>query len=267
MKPLNTLWRAETAQLSEVATICLSARPLSDTSLVRWKLNFTKIIVICGAVGAFARPALAQQTLNLSLGHFTGSSDRSEADILLIEHHDLAFEFPDFNAVSIGGELLFPIGEKFEAGAGLSLSQRTVSTAHVRTFNADGSSIPRILALRQVPIAATFRFLPLRQAYRVQPYAGGGLAVIGWHFTESGDFVIGGNVFRGEHYETSGTTVGPVFLLGLRVVGDRLAIGMEGRHQHARGSFGPGFARVHDPDIDLNGWTISGTVGLRLRVP
>ncbi len=56
-----------------------------------------------------------------------------------------------------------------------------------------------------------------------------------------------------------------VMVFGLRVVDERLAIGIEGRHQRAQGSFGPDFARVRDAELDLHGWTLHGTIGLRLR--
>lgn len=217
-------------------------------------------------VVAAACPAAAQETLNLSVGYFMVREARSEADILLIEHHDLVFTMRDFSSMAIGGEFLVPVTPRLEGGVGVSFSRRTVPTVHGRVFNDDGSPLRRTLALRQMPIAVTLRMLPLGQQYRVQPYAGGGLAVIRWRFTESGDFAARGSLFRDEHYDKTGATVGPVILFGLRVAGDTLAFGLEGRHHRATGSFGPAFARVRDAEIDLHGWTIDGTIGLRLRL-
>ncbi|MBI2189802.1 MAG: hypothetical protein HYU37_22200 [Acidobacteria bacterium] len=225
------------------------------------------VVIVCAAGCMFAPPALAQQTLNLSLGYFMLRHDRSEADIVLIEHHDLALEPGDFNSVSIGGEFLVPLRETFEVGVGVSYSGRSVSTVHGRVFNPDGSAIRRTLAFAQLPIAATVRWLPLGVAYRVQPYAGGGLALIRFHFRESGDFAARGSLFRDEQYDTSRMAIGTVILAGLRVAGERLVVGMEGRHQRARGSFGPAFARIRDAEIDLHGWTVSGTIGVRLGTP
>lgn len=54
-----------------------------------------------------------------------------------------------------------------------------------------------------------------------------------------------------------------MFLSGLRVAGDTLVFGFEARYQRARGSFGPIFAWVANPDIDLNGWTLQFTTGMR----
>ena len=193
------------------------------------------------------------------------SQGRVETDLLLIEHHDLVFEIGDFNGAMVGAEWLVAIGERYEAGLGVSYMQRTVPTEHVRAIDTGGAGIPRTLGLRQIPLAVTARVLPLGQSYRVQPYAGGGIALIAWRFSESGDFALSnGRVFRDEEYQATGSAVGPVLVFGMRVAGDRLAFGAEGRYQKARGSFGPSFARVVDPDIDLDGWTLGVTAGVRI---
>ena len=220
----------------------------------------------CAALALSPHPALAQQTLNLSWGYSMMRTGRVATDILLIEHHDLAFEFRDFNVPAIGVEWLVPIGNRYEAGVGASLSRDTVPTVHVGVFNSDGSPIPRELRLRQMPLALTARMLPLGQSYSVQPYIGGGLAFIRWRFSESGDFAAASRrtIFRDEEYTATGSALGPVVLAGLRAVtGDTLAFGLEGRYQRARGSFGPVFARVVDPDIDFGGWTMLVTAGMR----
>jgi len=216
------------------------------------------------ALAGSAPPAFAQQTLNASWGYSLFRADRVATDVLLIEHHDLVFDFSDFNASTVGAEWLVPVGNLFEAGAGVALSRKTVPTVHVSAFNGDGSAIPRDLRLRQMPLAFTVRVLPLGQSYSVQPYAGGGVAVINWRFSEAGDFALSNRlIFRDEQYEATGNAIGPVVLAGLRVSGESMAFGFEGRYQRARGGFGPAFARVQNPDIDLGGWTLSLTAGWR----
>ncbi len=225
-----------------------------------------RVLALACAIAAVSAPAAhAQQTLNLSVGYVLFPSEgRAETDVLLIEHADLLFEANEFSGRTIGGEWLMPIRPRVEAGVSVAYWQRTVQTVHARLVNADGSSVPREMALRQVPIALTARFLPLGQAYRVQPYVGAGLAMVNWSFSESGDFVnANGRVFRNEQYSAAGSAFGPVMLLGLRVAGERVAYGLEGRYQRARGSFGPSFAHVRDPDIDLHGWTVQVTAGMR----
>ena len=224
------------------------------------------VLLLASAVLAVsARPALAQQTLNVSVGHSMMRTGRVATDILQIEHNDFLFDTSDFNGLTVGGEWLMPIGRLFEAGAGLSFSRRTVPTGHIRVFNSDGSPITKDLGLRQVPIAFTARVLPLGQAYSVQPYVGGGVALIAWRFTEAGDLVTPDRaIFRDEQYAATGSAIGPVVLLGLRVAGETVAFGVEGRYQRARGSFPPAFARVRNADIDLGGWIMQVTAGLRL---
>ena len=223
------------------------------------------LMLACVMTGVSARPAHAQQTLNLSVGYvMLPGEGRVATDVLLIEHADLLFEVNDFNGRTIGGEWLRPFWNRYEFGVGLSHWQRTVDTIHARLVNSDGTSVPRQMGLRQLPIAFTARVLPLGQAYRVQPYLGGGIVVVNWRFSESGDFVNAANRrFRDESYSAVGTAAGPVMLLGLRLAGESVAYGIEGRYYRARGSFGPGFAHVQDPDIDLGGWTLQATAGLR----
>ena len=192
------------------------------------------------------------------------TSGRAQTDILQIEHNDFLFETSDFNSLTLGGEWLVPISRLFEVGGGVSVSRRTVSTGHNRLTNSDGSPITKEMGFRQMPVAFTARVLPLGQAYSVQPYAGGGVAVIMWRFTEAGDLVTPDRVvFRNEQHAATGRALGPVVLLGLRVAGETMAFGVEGRYQRARGSFAPVFARVRNADIDLGGWVIQGTAGLR----
>ena len=224
------------------------------------------LIFVFAMLAASPLPASAQQTVNLTLGRFfMPRVDRPATDILLIEHHGLAFDISEFGNWTVGGEWLVPLGEMLEAGAGIAFGQRTVATHHVLVMNRDGSRIPRELGLRQVPMAVTIRVLPLRQSYRVQPYAGAGLAWIRWRFSESGDFVTpNGTIFRDEEYAATGSAIGPLMVFGMRLAGDTMALGVESRYQRAQGSFSPVFARVINPDIDLDGWTLQATVGLRL---
>ena len=223
-------------------------------------------VLACAVLAASTHPAYAQQTVNLSWGYSMMRTGRVPTDILLIEHNDLAFNFSDFNVPAIGVEWLMPIGNLYEAGLGASFSRDTVPTVHVGVVNSDGSAIPRELRLRQMPIALTVRVLPLGQSYSVQPYIGGGVAVINWHFSESGDFAAATRrtIFRGEKYSATGSAPGVTLLAGMRAVTrDTYAFGIEARYQRARGHFGPVFARQVNPDLDLGGLTLLVTAGMR----
>lgn len=221
------------------------------------------LVVLCGSLVSFARPASAQQTFNVSLGFFTpkGEDARVTGDVLNANRNFLTFDVKDFNGATIGGEWLVPIGRYIEAGAGIGFTRRTVPTVYSRLVNANGSEIEQDLRLRTVPMALTFRVLPLGQDRGFQPYLGGGLGIISWRYSESGQFVDtrDASIFNNS-YASSGTTTGPVALGGLRFAGDAVAAGMEIRYQAAEADLASPFA---GPKLDLGGWSYLFTIGGR----
>ena len=221
------------------------------------------LALVCGSVALGARPALAQQTFNVSLGYFTvrGQDARVTGDVLNANRNFLTFDITDFNSASIGGEWLIPVGRYIEAGAGLSFTRRTVPTVYTKFVNANNSEIDQDLRLRMVPVAFTFRVLPLGQDVGFQPYLGGGLGVINWRYSESGQFVDtrDRSIFNNS-YAASGTETGPVAMGGIRFAGDTLASGFEIRYQAAEADLPPPFAGTK---IDLGGWSYLFTVGMR----
>ena len=221
------------------------------------------LALLCGALVFDAQPALAQQTFNVSLGYFTprGQDARVAGDVLTANRNFLTFDTKDFNSPSVGGEWLFPIGRYLEAGAGVSFTRRTVPTVYTRLVNANGSEIAQDLRLRMVPAALTFRVLPLGQDRGFQPYLGGGLGVINWRYSESGQFVDrrDSSIFNNS-YAASGTKTGPVAMGGIRFAGDSAAAGMEIRYQAAEADLPAPFA---GRKLDLGGWSYLFTVGMR----
>ena len=221
------------------------------------------LALVCGSVALYARPALAQQTFNVSLGYFTvrGQDARVSGDVLNANRNFLTFDIKDFNSASIGGEWLIPVGRYIEAGAGLTFTRRTVPTVYTNFVNANNSEIDQDLRLRMVPVAFTFRVLPLGQDVGFQPYLGGGLGVINWRYSESGQFVDtrDRSIFNNS-YAASGTKTGPVAMGGIRFAGDRLASGFEIRYQAAEADLPLPFAGTK---IDLGGWSYLFTVGMR----
>ena len=221
------------------------------------------LALVCGSVVVDAQPALAQQTFNVSLGYFTvrGQDARVAGDVLNANRNFLTFDVKDFNGASIGGEWLVPIGRYIEAGAGVAFTRRTVPTVYTRFLNANNSEINQDLRLRTVPATFTFRVLPLGQDRGFQPYLGGGLGVISWRYSESGQFVDtrDRSIFNNS-YAASGTKTGPVAMGGIRFAGNSLASGFEIRYQAAEANLAPPFAGTK---IDLGGWSYLFTVGMR----
>jgi hypothetical protein len=233
------------------------------------------LFALCAGMLAAAQPALAQQTLNFSLGYFTvrGEDARQSADCkratgvncdVLFQNRDfLDFKVSDFNTISVGGEWLVPLGQYFEAGAGIGFSRRTVPTVYRNFVDRDGSEIEQDLRLRIIPVAFTIRVLPLGQSSPIQPYFGGGLGVFRWRYSESGEFIDfgapGRPVFR-DTFVAEGNDTGPIALAGLRFAGDSLSAGGEIRYQSAKGALTDDFA---GREIDLGGWTYLFTIGIR----
>jgi hypothetical protein len=210
-----------------------------------------------------AQAAFGQQTFNVSLGYFTplGQDARVDGDVLNANRNFLTFDIKDFNGASIGGEWLFPVGRYIEAGAGVSFTRKTVPTVYSRLLNANGSEIEQELRLRMIPAALTFRVLPLGQDRGFQPYLGGGLGVISWRYSESGQFVdTRDNSIFNNSYVASGTRTGPVALGGIRFAGDSVATGFEIRYQAAEADLAPPFAGTK---LDLGGWSYLFTLGMR----
>ena len=229
-------------------------------------------LLVSAALGLGAAPAAAQQTLNFSLGYFTvrGEDARVEGDILN-DHLGagdaaLVYEIGDFNGASIGAEWLVPLGQYLEAGAGISFTRRTVPSVYAGFTDVDGSEIEQDLRLRLVPVALTIRVLPMGQSSGVQPYFGGGLGIINWRYSESGEFVDFSRnraIFR-EQYVASGSETGPTILGGIRFAGDSVSSGFEVRYQSADAPLGSSFGSTRpNPRIDLGGWTYQFTIGMR----
>lgn len=227
------------------------------------------MVCACAALAGAATDASAQQTLNLTLGGFVprGEDARVEGDWLNENRTYLTFDIKDFNGPTAGLEWLVPLGPFIEAGAGVSVSRRTVPSLYTDFVDIDGSEIEQDLRLRIVPVAFTLRVLPLGQSSPVQPYVGAGLGLFSWRYSESGEFVDfsrGNAIFR-EQYVASGTETGPIALGGIRFASDALSAGGEVRYQSATGDLGPVFAldTLPDPKIDLGGWSYLFTVGIR----
>jgi len=226
--------------------------------------TLTSAVVVCAAMLVSAQPARAQQTLNFTLGYFSplGEDARVTDDVLNVNRTFLLFDVQDFNGASVGGEWLVPLGQFFEAGAGVSFSRRTVPSLYQNYVDSDGTEIDQQLRLRMVPTAFTVRVLPLGQSSPVQPYFGAGLGFVSWRYSESGEFVdfdAARQIFR-DSFVATGTERGLVVLGGIRFAGSTASVGGEIRYQKANADLGADFA---GSKLDLGGWTYNLTVGLR----
>jgi hypothetical protein len=221
------------------------------------------LLLSAACVAAVPAVASAQQTLNFSLGGFVprGFDARVEGDTLVENRDLLVFEMSDFTGASINGEWLVPIGEYFEAGAGIGFYRRTVPTVYADFVDNDGTEIEQDLRLRVVPVSFTVRVLPLGQSNGVQPYFGGGLGIFNWRYSEDGEFVdFNDDSIFNASYVADGNATGPIAFGGIRFAAESFSVGGEVRYHAAEADLPEDFL---GPKIDLGGWTYAFTMGLR----
>lgn len=226
-----------------------------------------RLSIVIGLVAliSVAAPATgyAQQSLNFYLGGFTpkGEDGRDRDDVLRNNLNFLSFNIKDFNGATAGAEYLVNLGDWMEAGLGVGIYKRTAPSFYTRQSE-DGFSINQDLKLRIVPFTATIRFLPLGRNNGVQPYLGGGVAVMNYRYSETGDFVFDDGSISRDSFVGSGTATGPVVLGGVRFPLGQWAVGGEVRYQRALGDL-PADQDFAGSKIDLGGWTYAATFNVR----
>lgn len=245
--------------------------------LIRSCICAGALVMACGVDVAYAQkqPGFAlsdgaAQTLNFTFGGFVppGEDGRVDGDVLVFNRTFLAFDIGEFKAFTVGGEYLLPIGKYIEMGAGISYNQGSTHSVYTDWLASDGSEIQQELKLRRVPMEFTARVLPFGHSNAVQPYVGGGIAVISWRYEEEGEFIDFDDLLPGadppifrDTFSDSGTSVGPVILGGVRYAAGGFALGGEVRWTKAEGDLDPD--QFFAPKIDLGGWTYQFTIGLR----
>jgi opacity protein-like surface antigen len=221
---------------------------------------------------AFAAPAQAQsQAVSFNVGYFAvrGLDGRAATDIAANElvlggNIDLLdYRLQNFNNATFGAEWLIGLGGFLEGGVGIAYySSGSVPSVSLNFVNTNGSEITQALRLRNIPITATVRFLPLGRRSVVEPYIGGGLGIFIWRYSEVGQFVDSNQNIFSSTFVASGTKVGPVLLGGVRIPVGKYAIGGEIRYQKAEGDLSSVFAPLATT-VDLGGLTYQATFVVR----
>ncbi len=229
--------------------------------MLRKSLVALVAVLLVGA--AFAPQASAQsQAVSMNFGYFwvrsvdgRANTDIAKQELLLAGPQDLlAYDLTRFNAITFGGEWLIGLGEFLEAGVGVNYyNSGNVPSVSLNYVNQDGSEIMQTLKLRNVPITATARFLPLARHAAVEPYVGGGISINIWKYSEVGQFVDSNGGIYSNSFVSSGTKVGPVILFGVRFPFGPYAFGAEYRHQWAEGNLDPAVFGALASTVDLGG--------------
>jgi len=231
---------------------------------MRRLLSFAGVLLV--AALSFPSTSNAQQSVNFYLGGFVPPAlhDRDFDDVLLNNYDFLFFDPGRFHGVTVGAEWLFPLGEHFDGGLGISFYSQTVPSTYANVVDFDGSEIRQNLGLRIVPFTATVRYLPIGRRDAFEPYVGGGVGVLAFRYKESGRFVDfdDNNFIFTDEFRGSGAATGPLILGGARFPVGAVSIGGEIRYQWAEGDLptDQGFA---GQTIDLSGFSYLATVKLR----
>lgn len=234
------------------------------TRSIRW----AGTALLMASLFAFApSSAAADNIVNIYGGLFavTSADGRDADDVLWNNAGFLTFEPDDFDNGTIGVEWHVGIGNFLEAGVGVGYYSRSVDTVYRDYVNDNGLEIPQELKLRMVPVNFTARLFPFGRHNTVQPYVGGGLAVVNWKYSETGEFIDFNNdneVFR-DQFVDDGNEVAPVVLGGVRFpIGDAFRIGGEFRWQGGKADLDPalGFA---GSTLDLSGYSYLATFQFR----
>jgi hypothetical protein len=225
------------------------------------------IALLAASLFVFAPAASADNVVSIYGGLFAlnGAESRPNDDVLWNNSGFLTFEVDDFNGGIFGLDWHFGVGNFLEVGAGIGYYQRSIDTVYWDYVNDNGMEIPQELELRQIPVSFTARVFPFGRHNTVQPYVGGGLAVVNWQYSEVGEFVDFNNdneVFRGR-FSDDGNVAAPVLIGGVRFpIGDAFRFGGEFRWQGGEADLDPdqGFS---GNTLDLGGYQYLATFQFR----
>jgi outer membrane protein W len=237
------------------------------------RIVMSSALVALGA-GACAAPASAQDSavsfygglfvVKGEDGRDPSLGDGVSGDVLFNNLTFLIYDIDDFNGGTFGGDYLFSVGSFVEIGVGVGFYQRTVPTIQQDFEDDDGTEIDMDMKLRLVPVSFTGRFFPMGRDGAVQPYVGGGLGLLRWRYSETGEFVDFSDftIFR-DSFVDEGTAAAPVFIGGARFpVSRSVLIGGEYRFNGGEAELDPSLEFFGD-HIDLTAHSVLGTVTIK----
>jgi len=260
---------------------------MANASNIRSVLRIS--LLAAAVTAAVATPAIAQVVHSVSFGagmFFPKSEDqRATGDTWVANLNQpvipgtippatgsLAFNIKDFRSFPIFGEWHIGFGDHIEIGVGAAFMNQSVPSVYRDLVNGHGTDnpgddteIPQTLRLQTIPISAVVRFFGGRMG-GVQPYAGGGLVMSYFNYTESGEFVdIDNSVIFNAKFTAKDIAFGPVILGGIRVPvgGDVYALNFEGRYQWVVGKTGGIDAGFLGEKLDLGGLFLTGSFLIR----
>lgn len=225
------------------------------------------LALMVAAVLWSAQPASADVVVSFYGGYFglRGEDSRDVDDVLYQNAGFLTFDVSDFNGGTFGGDVHVGVGRFLEAGVGVGFYQRTLTTVYRDFVDPAGFEVVQDLKLRQAPVNFTARLFPLGRDVGVQPYVGGGFALVNWRYSEEGEFVDfnnRGEIFR-DRFVDSGRAVVPLAVAGIRFGGtEGINVGGEFRYQAGKADLDRDLGFAGDR-LDLGGYSGLFTVQFR----
>ncbi len=233
-----------------------------------WRLARVGLAACAVLLLGSARPAVAQDVVvSLYGGYFSvrGEDTRDVDDVIYQNAGFLAFDVRDFNSGTFGGDVHVGVGRFLEAGVGVGFYQRTVPTVYLDYVDASGYELEQELKLRQVPVNFTARIFPFGRDLGIQPYVGGGIALVNWRYSEQGDFIDfnnRGEIFR-DRFVDEGNTLAPLAVAGIRFGAiEGISVGGEFRYQGGKADLDHSLGFAGDK-VDLGGYSGLFTVQFR----
>jgi len=222
-----------------------------------------------------AVPASAQVVHSVTFGAGIfwprGFDQRVEGDVLVADltqpevfpgaTASLDFKISDFRAYPIFGEWNIAFNDHVEVSIGVAYQNKKVDSRYLDLVNTElgDSDILQELRLKMLPISGTVKYV-FGQPGGFQPYVGGGLSVVKFEYTETGDFVDPStlDIFN-EKFTADGFTVGALILGGVRIPlgGDVYGLQIEGRYLFGSGDTGGSEAGFLGDKIDLSGGSLN----------
>jgi hypothetical protein len=197
---------------------------------------------------------------------------RAEGDLFTFVGDQLTIDRSDFRSGTLDLELGVVLTPLFAVEGGMDLSRRSIGSEYRRFIASNGQPIAPTTRLDQTGVFTGVRFTPLGRGRRVSryafipsrltPYAGAGLHVINFDFSQSGQFVDFADlsVFN-DYFVSKGWTTGPYVRGGVDILVWRsLLVGFDARYTWLHSDLSRDF--IGFDGIDLAGFR--GTTGISL---